>query len=210
MGNLVETDKTIIVKQVPVVNAVPATCFIYCCLCFGFAGSLLGLLGDGSGLAVGILQLGVFVGYTVGAMLIMKSGAGVGGNTFFLFAAIFSGAGGMLTVGGAIFQYMGIPFSPSLASLLNIISGFILWVLVFANRVGTKTDFFIILFSAVGVTACGFGGFVAPGLLNTIAGYSLGIAGVFAFYASSIGFLEMSGVKVNYGKPLVEPKEGKD
>lgn len=202
-----EENKTILVKQTPVINAVPATCFIYCCLCFGFAGSLLGLLGDGSGLAVGLLQLGVFVGYTLGALLIMKSGADVGGNTFFLFAAIFSGAGGMLTVGGAVFQYLGIPFSGSMASLLNIISGAILWVLVIANRVSTKTDFFIILFSAVGVTACGLGGFVAADILNIIAGVGLALAGICAFYSSAIGFLEMTGIKVDYGKPLAEPKQ---
>lgn len=202
-----EESKTVLVKQVPAVNAAPATCFIYCCLCFGFAASLLGLIGEGAVLAVGVLQLGVFVGYTVGALLIMKSGAGVGGNTFFLFAAIFSGAGGMLTVCGAVFLHMGIPFSTSLGSLINVVSGGVLWVLVYANRVSSKTDFFIILFSAIGVTACGIGGFAAGWLLDPIAGGSLGIAGIFALYGSSIGFLEMSGVKVNYGKPWVTERE---
>ena len=200
-----EEKKTIIIRDEVVVNAAPATCFIYCCLCFAFAASFFGILGEGAGLAVGVLQLSVFVGYTIGAMFILKTGAGVGGNTFFVFAPLFGGAGGALSVAGALCQHFGIPFASNLGNIVNIVSGGILWVILYANRVASKTDFFIILFAAMGVSACGLQGFVAPELMGKIAGVTLLIDGIIVFYSSSIGFLGMSGVKVNYGKPFVNP-----
>lgn len=195
-------EQKVIVRNEVVVNAAPATCFIYCCLCFAFAASLLGFI-ENAGLAISVLQLSVFVGYTIGSVFILKTGSGIGGNTFFIFASLFGGTGGMLGIAQAICDHADYPFSPQISCLVNLVSGLILFVILYANRISAKTDFFTILFASVGVFCCGLGGFVAPEINNLIAGICLGIDGIIVFYSSSIQFLEMSGVKVNYGKPLV-------
>lgn len=203
-GDPIMEENKVIVRNEVVVNAAPATCFIYCCLCFAFAASLLGFI-ENAGLAIAVLQLSVFVGYTIGSVFILKSGSGIGGNTFFIFAALFAGTGGMLGIAQAICEHVGYPFSSQIGALVNVISGLFLFVILYANRINAKTDFFTILFASIGVFCCGLSGFVAPKMMSLIAGISLGIDGIVVFYSSSIQFLEMSGVKVNYGKPFVTP-----
>lgn len=199
--------KSVTVRNEIIVNAAPATCFIYSVLCFGFAAGLLGWVGEGFGLAIGVLQLSVYVGYTIGAIFILKTGSGIGGNTFFIFATLFGGTGGSIAIAGAVFQHLGIPFATQMGNVVNIVCGVFLWVLLFVNRVSVKTDFFTILFAAIGVSAAGLQGFVAPDLMGQIAGWALFIDGIVVFYAAAIGMLAMSGCKVNYGKPFVEMKE---
>jgi len=196
-------EKKVIVRDEVVVNAAPAATFIYCVLCFTFSGSLLGFL-ENAGLAISVLQLSIFVGYTLGSIFILKSGSGIGGNTFFIFAAFFGGTGGMLGIAQAICDHAGYPFCAEVGPFVNVISGLFLFVILYANRVNSKTDFLIILFAAIGVFSVGLSGFVAPQLTAFIAGISLGIDGIIVFYSASIQFLQMSGSKVNYGKPLVE------
>lgn len=200
-------DNKVTVRPETIVNAAPATSFIYCCLCFSFAAMLLGVVKDGAALAVGVLQLSVFIGYTIGAVFILKTGAGIGGNTFFIFATIFGCTGGSLTIANEIAKANGIAFSTQIASVVYIVSGLMLWVILYSNRVSPKTDFFIILFAAIGVSCVGLSGFFLPDLFGKIAGIALLIDGIVVFYTSSIGFIAMSGKKVNYGKPFVDKDE---
>ncbi|WP_138160485.1 hypothetical protein [Peptoniphilus catoniae] len=199
-------DSRVTVRPSVIVNAAPATTFIYCCLCFSFAAMLLGVVNEGAALAVGVLQLSVFIGYTIGSVFILKSGSGIGGNTFFIFATIFGCTGGSLTIANEIAKAKGIAFSTQIASVIYIVSGLMLFVILYANRVSPKTDFFIILFAAIGVSSVGWSGFVLEELLTKVAGIALLIDGIIVFYTSSIGFIEMSGNKVNYGRPFVDKK----
>lgn len=208
MEEICKEEKKVIVRDEIIANAAPATTFIYCVICFVFAGSLLGFL-ENAGLAISVMQLSIFVGYTLGSVFILKSGSGIGGNTFFIFAAFFGGTGGMLGIAQAICDYAGYPFCAQVGPFVNVICGLFLFVILYANRVNSKTDFFTILFAAIGVFSVGLSGFVAPKLTALIAGISLGIDGVIVFYSASIQFLQMSGSKVNYGKPFVDLNKNK-
>ncbi len=203
-------EKIITIQEKTVVNAGAATTMIYSCLCITFAANLLGFVGEGAGLAVGILQLGVFAGYIIGSMYVLKSGSDIGGNTFFLFATMFGGAGGLLTVSGHIFDYLGIPYCWEIGSIVNVVCGLILFVIAFANRINSKADFLVILFAAVGVSSAGLCGLVMPELFSLIGGIALGIDGIIAFYIVAAAYLEMSGIRINLGKPLAEKKKAEN
>lgn len=192
----------ITVKAKTVINAGPGTTMIFSCLCFAFAAEMLGFLGKGAGIAVGLLQLGVFVGYTIGSVCIMKSGADMGGNTFFIFAALFAGAGGVLTVGGSICEFMGMPFCWQVGSLVNVICGLMLIIITFAHSICSKTEFLIILFAAVGVLCAGLAGFIWPAGFMLIGGISLGLDGIVTFYTVACAYLSMSGYEIDMGEPL--------
>lgn len=189
-----------------IINAAPGTALIYCCLCAVISASLLGYLEKGSAIAVGVLQLGIFVGYTLGALFVFKAGNQVAGNTFFIFAALFGGASGMLNTVGGIMDSIGIPFAWSVMGLMNIVAGAILVIITIANRNTSKADFLIIFFAAIGVLGAGISSFTTLTIVPTISGIALGIDGVIAFYMAAAGILQLSGIDVSFGKPLVEKK----
>lgn len=79
-------------------DATPTLNLIFVTLCFCFWANALGLLGEGAVLAIGVLQVAVFTGYTVGGVILLARGNGFGGNIFMVFASFFGAAGGLTHV----------------------------------------------------------------------------------------------------------------
>jgi len=69
----------------------PVLTLIFATLCFCFWANTMGFFTEGAVLAIGILQLGVFVSYTVGGIILLHRGNSFGGNTFMSF--LFGGLG---------------------------------------------------------------------------------------------------------------------
>ena len=57
----------------------PVLTLIFATLCFSFWANTMGLLGEGAVLGIGVLQLAVFVSYTVGGVILLRKGIGFGG-----------------------------------------------------------------------------------------------------------------------------------
>lgn len=186
-------------------DASPTLTLIFATLCFW--ANTMGLLGEGATLALGVLQTAVFVGYTVGGVLLLARGNGVGGNVFMVFGAFFGAAGGFTHVGMTIAAELGVPFDYQVLGIVFIVGGAFLLACLPGMLTAAKTDFFSFLTGGLGVLFYGLtGAEVLPASWNNFAAWCLFVDGLIGFYAVTSTMLSFSGIKLSCGKPFVQPK----
>ena len=186
----------------------PIGTFVFCILCFAFWAADIGLVGEGSTLAIGLLGLAVFIPYLICGIKLTDRGLCLGGNTYLLFGAVFGACGGLFNTFSPLFEHWGIPFDYSLVGIAFLLAGlYLIFMLPGVIKV-TKVDFFIFLFGAMGVTGSGLSvlGIASPAL-NLFNGWSLFADGVVGFYAVIATILNSLGMNLPFGKPFVQPKQ---
>lgn len=204
-----EHEKTIEVKGIlETADSSPSMCLIFSTICFCFWANTMGFLGKGALLAIGCLQIAVFVGYTVGAKVLLDIGNGFGGNTFMIFAAFFGGIGGIGNTMAGLAEIKGFDFCYQITGIAFIMAGLFLFSMLPKVIYIDKVNFFIFLFGAIGVTIFGLtGAGLVSASWNTLAAWSLfldGLAGSYYVVAVMYGFL---GNGLSLGKPFLKKKE---
>ena len=188
-------------------DASPTLTLIFATLCFCFWANTMGLLGEGATLALGVLQIAVFVGYTVGGVLLLARGNGVGGNVFMVFGAFFGAAGGFTHVAMTIAAELGVPFDYQVLGIVSIVGGAFLLACLPGMLTAAKTDFFSFLTGGLGVLFYGLtGAELLPAGWNYFAAWCLFVDGLIGFYAVTATMLGCTGINLSCGKPFVPPK----
>lgn len=184
----------------------PVLTLIFATLCFCFWANTMGFFTEGAVLAIGVLQLGVFVAYTVGGIILLKMGNGFGGNTFMIFATVFGGIAGTAHVTMSLVPET-IPFCYQICGVAFIVAGVFLLVMVPGVRYACKCDFLMFLFGGLGVLGYGLtGAGLAPAWLNYPAAFCLlidGLAGMWQVFSIMLGWC---GIELTQGKPFFTPK----
>lgn len=205
-----QNEKSDTVKTVKVENfdgfadLSPVGTFVFCILCFAFWAADLGLLGEGSTLAIGFLGLAVFVPYLIAGVTLSKKGLTLGGNTYVLFGAVFGSCGGLFNTFSEIFAKYGISFDYKVVGIAFSLAGLYLLLLLPGLARVSKVDFFIFFFGALGVLGSGVTilGFLPPAF-NLFNGWALFADGVVGFYAVIATVLNSLGFQLSMGKPFI-------
>lgn len=189
-----------------IADASPTLNLIFSTLCFMFWANTMGLMGEGATLAIGMMQLAFFTGYTVGGYILCTRGNAFGGNTFLIFAAFFGGAGGFGNTAYAITQHVGIPFSYRIVGVAFLTSGLFLLYTLPGLLTAPKIDFLCFLTGGIGVFAYGLGMTELLGSwIYYIGAWSLFIDGVLATYCVFQMMLAFTGTELSRGRPFREP-----
>lgn len=188
-------------------DASPGGNFVFSTLCFLFWAANIGLFGEGGGLAIGLIQLGVFGVYVIVSTTLLSKGAAFIGNTFLVFTAAFGGLGGLTNVGSALAAFRGIPFDNSVIGIPFLTVGCFLLLVMPAARYFPKADFLIFLLGGIGLVCTGL---LTLGILPPSTGPGIGwihfSLGVVAYYSFIAGMLAAAGVNIPLGKPFFMPK----
>ena len=192
----------------------PTISLTFTTICMVFWASMMGFLGDGAGLTIGLVQLGVYGAYLSGAILLCKNGLDFNGNVFMIFASFFGGAGAMTNIGAALSAHFGIPFSGTAVGVVNLISGIFLLGILPVLAHAPWVDFAIFFFAGLGLVVLGLqtiGAFGSGATANAIATqvsawsfFADGCVGMWSTIGTMLGF---SGIKVPMGKPLFKVRE---
>lgn len=154
--NTTEEIKEIIVQQKPAIgNSGPVLCFSFSVLCYLCWLNMMGWVGEGAGLAIGLVQMGVFVPYMVGSTLLFKNGASFEGNIFMIFAGFFACVGGLTNIVGDIAAFVGIPFSAIPGGFCWLICGLLLLCLSPAVRFAEPYTWLFYLFGGIALISAG-------------------------------------------------------
>ncbi len=185
----------------------PVLTLVFATLCFSFWANTMGFLGEGAVLGIGVLQLGVFVTYTTGGIILLQKGNSFGGNTFMIFATVFGGIGGLTHVGMTVAGAAGVAFCYQLCGIAFICAGvFLLAMVPTLLHKGTICDVLMFLFGGLGVLGYGLtGAQILPDVVNYPSAWCLLVDGVVGFYtviAGMVGFLD--GVKMPLGGPIIK------
>ena len=184
----------------------PVLTLVFATLCFCFWANTMGFFTDGAVLAIGVLQLGVFVSYTVGGVILLNRGNGFGGNTFMIFATVFGGIGGATHVTMSLVPE-STPFCYQICGVAFIVAGVFLLAMVPGLMYGQKTDFLMFLFGGLGVLGYGLtGANLCPAVLNYPAAWCLLVDGVVGMYTVIATMLGWCGITMSYGKPFFHKK----
>ena len=184
----------------------PVLTLIFATLCFCFWANTMGFFTDGAVLAIGILQLGVFVSYTVGGIILLYRGNGFGGNTFMIFATVFGGIGGATHVTMSLVPETT-AFCYQICGVAFIVAGVFLLAMVPGLMYGQKTDFLMFLFGGLGVLGYGLtGANLCPATLNYPAAWCLLVDGLVGLYTVIAMMLGWCGITLSYGKPFFKKK----
>ena len=184
----------------------PVLTLIFATLCFCFWANTMGLFTDGAVLAIGVLQLGVFVSYTVGGVILLHKGNGFGGNTFMIFATVFGGIGGSTHVTMSLVP-SSIAFCYQICGVAFIVAGVFLLAMVPGLKYGNKCDFLMFLFGGLGVLGYGLtGANLCPAVLNYPAAFCLLIDGIVGMWTVFVAMLGWCGIPLSLGKPFFKQK----
>jgi len=184
----------------------PVLTLIFATLCFCFWANTMGFFTEGAVLAIGILQLGVFVSYTVGGIILLRRGNSFGGNTFMIFATVFGGIGGGTHVAMTIAGVQNVAFCYQICGVAFIVAGVFLLCMVPGLKFAPKTDFMSFLFGGFGVLGYGLtGAGIAPEIVNVPAAWCLLIDGVVGLYTVVVLMLGFLGINLSLGKPFFKP-----
>ena len=186
----------------------PMLTTIFATLCCLFWANTMGFFTEGDVLAIGVLQLGVFVSYTVGGIILLRNGNAFGGNTFMIFATVFGGIAGSAHVTMSIVPST-IPFCYQICGVSFIVAGLFLLLMLPGLKYAPKTDFISFLTGGIGVLCYGLtGAGLAPAGLNYLGAWALLIDGLVGFYtviASMLGYLGCGPLPL--GKPFFTQKD---
>lgn len=185
----------------------PVGTFVFSILCYAFWAADIGLLGEGSTLAIGLLQFAVFITYMITGVTLAQKGVGVGANTYLLFGTCFGAIGGSFNVFGSLFAIWNIPFNYSVVGIAFVLAGAYLILVLPALRYASKIDFMVFFWGGVGILGTGLTilGFL-PAWFNFINGWALFLDGTFGFYSVIATVLAFSGVTIPMGKPFFQPR----
>lgn len=188
----------------------PVLTLIFATLCFSFWANTMGLLGEGAVLGIGVLQLAVFVSYTIGGVILLRKGISFGGNTFMIFATVFGGVGGLTHVSMTIADAKGVAFCYQLCGIAFIAAGvFLLSMVPALLHKGTVCDVLMFLFGGLGLLGYGLtGAGIASAGLNYPSAWCLLVDGVVGFYtviAGMNGFLGFE--KMPLGGPVLKDRK---
>jgi len=198
-----ETKSNIEIISSPMSNAGPSGTFIFSTLSFLFWAGNIGLFNEGGGIAIGMIQLGVFGAYVVVSTTLLSRGDSFAGNTFLVFCAVFGGVGGLTNVFSALAAAWNIPFDNTAVGIPFITSGLFLLLVLPGLKYAPKTDFLIYLLGGLGVTASGLVTMgVLPASLCPVIGWTLFGVGVVAFYSFIAAMLAFLDVIIPVGKPF--------
>lgn len=179
--------------------------FSFTNLSFLFWAALLGFLGENASFTIGIIQLGVLAIYTIGAVLLLKSGNAFEGNVFLIFAGFFAGVGGLTNVSGAIAANLGWGFCITAPGICWILCGVFLLAVLPAVRTSPKAGFIFYIFGGIGLIVMGLTTLeLIPAAWNTVAAWSFFVAGVCGLFVTVSVMNDFCGVK-NFpplGKPF--------
>lgn len=183
----------------------PVLTTIFATLCFCFWANTMGFFTDGAVFAIGVLQLAVFVAYTVGGIILLKNGNAFGGNMFMVFATVFGGIGGATHVTMTLAGQAAIPFCYQICGTAFIVAGLLLLLMLPGIVYTTKADFICFLTGGIGVLCYGLtGAGLAPASLNMVGGWMLLIDGLVGFYTVVGQMLSFLGCKpLPLGKPFL-------
>jgi hypothetical protein len=184
----------------------PVLTLIFATLCFCFWANTMGFFTEGAVFAIGVLQLGVFVSYTVGGIILLHRGNAFGGNTYMIFATVFGGVAGSAHVVMSLAGEAGIPFCYQICGVAFIVAGAFLLLMVPGLKYSPKTDFIMFLFGGLGVLGYGLtGAGLAPAWLNYPAAWCLLIDGLTGFYTVIVTMLGYLGISLPLGRPFFKP-----
>ncbi|MBR3784807.1 MAG: hypothetical protein IKJ77_00140 [Firmicutes bacterium] len=185
----------------------PVLTTIFATLCFCFWANTMGYFTEGATLAIGVLQLGVFVSYTCGGLILLRNGNAFGGNMFMVFATVFGGIAGLTHVIMSVLPAT-IPFCYQVCGLSFIVAGFLLLCMVPGMCYSSIADVISFLSGGLGVLAYGLTGFgLAPASLNVFGAWMLfidGAVGMYTVIGQMNGFLGLKPFPL--GKPLLTRK----
>jgi len=181
----------------------PAICFIFSVFCFLFWANILGILGDGGNLAVGAVQLGAFVSYLAGSIILYQRGADFEANVFMIFTAFFAGVGGLLNVFSSIAEFVGMPFSGKVGGICWLLCGIFLLSVLPANRKAPKAGFGVFSLAGIALTLMGLWNLeILSNNVAPIVAWLLFVVGVLGFLMMLSPMCSFGGLSLSLGKPF--------
>ncbi|HZK09508.1 MAG TPA: hypothetical protein VFD08_00430 [Clostridia bacterium] len=187
-------------------SAAPTLNLIFGMLSIMFAALFLGYLKPSAVYILGLIQIGVWPGYLIGSLIMLRSGDIVGGNTFFYFATFFGLAPGLVTVGTYLADVFGWAYDPKILGIMWLSVGLTLTFTIPAFIKSELVTFLVIAAAGIAIDFIGlaylFTGYAQT--FNTIAGVLLFFVGVGGIYQAVAGILAGAGIKLPLGKPIVK------
>jgi len=181
-------------------------------LCFLLWANGMGWLGEGSTLALGAFQLGIFALYAYGGICHMVRGESFTGNIYCIFAAFFGGGAGALNIAGAVAEALGIPYSWAVEGWVFFVIGVIMLLMV--PIVLTYPVSFVGVFLTGGIT-CVLYGFIYMGVFpgaadafNVIGSWSIFVCGLLGIYTILSAFCAYMGLKMDFlSRPVIKSRK---
>lgn len=178
--------------------------FIFTCLSFLFWSSFVGLLGEGAGLTIGVIQIGLVISYHAASLKLFVIGEEFEGNNFLIFATFFGAVGGLNNIAAVAMPKLGFEYETSVIGIIWILCG--LYLLCIVPACLKKPWTVPVLFALAGA------GVFLNGLLELkivgagtgpIIGWLFFCVGVLGFYMVISGMNGFRGINFSLGKPLI-------
>ena len=197
---MIEQEKS---TQITIVNAPnigdasPVPTLLFTTVCFIFWGLTRGYFSDGAELAIGTIQIGCYLAYLIGGIMLLIKGDILSGNIYMLFATFFAGIPGISNIISAFAANAGIAFDSRPSSIVSIVAGLWLLVLVYPMLRGPKLPLLSTIFGGSGTLIFGLTGFgILPASFNVLGGWILFACGCVGFYSVIVTFAGWLGFKL--------------
>ena len=189
-------------------NPAPAGLTALAIACFTFFAILTGIVPHSSSPLLGCWLIGGFTVQIVVALIELREGSLLGGNVFLFFSAFFMLTGGLefLLKASSTFAEFGVTSEIDGWAWLVLLITLILWTPAYL-KTSPRVMGLLVLILDVGVLFVALRdlGLVAASVSAPIAGYALGLGGIFAIYfAAAIQLNAAFGKTVlPVGKPIL-------
>lgn len=199
--------KAIVVEQKEFPGDTSAVlCFIFTNLCFLFWANMMGFLGEAGGLAIGVVQIGVFTAYHIFSENLFQRGATFDGIVFGVFATFFGGVGGLNNIASTLCLHFGIPYSNVVINICWILCGIFCLGICPCSRHLPFTVFLVYFFTGIGmigIASLGLG-IIKNTILIKIFAWLEFVIGLFGLWICIATVSGHGGFELSLGKPLFQ------
>lgn len=184
-------------------SATPTMTLIFSMLAMMFWANFMGYLKPEAALLLGVIQVGIFPAYLIGAVILLKEGDALNGNVFFYFATWFGFVAGLINIVTYFAPIYNWAIDPRITGYFWLWAAVMLYGSLPAYR-KVPWVFFTVLFCAatalllIALTSLE----LVPVVFNIAAGWCLFVVGVFGLYLAVAGLLENVGIILPQGKPF--------
>jgi len=178
------------------------TLFSFLCLLFFVL--FFKLVDQSALLYLGLIQLGLFPAYFIGALIMLKNGEMISGNIYLIFSTFFTIVPGLTTVGSYIGGIRGWSLDIGILGYQWLFIGLALAFCIPAFAKASKTFFILICCAAISLIVIGLGylGIISISMYTFIAGSLLFIVAVLVLYMVIAEILGGANINLPLGKPF--------
>ncbi|GCF95494.1 hypothetical protein NRIC_33850 [Enterococcus florum] len=186
----------------------PAMLFIFTMLTIMFYGVSTGFFDTSALLLLGVIQLGCFPAYLIGAITYLVKGDSINGNVFLIFATAFGGIGGGTNIVNYFMTTNGNPLDGRILGVVWLWCGLSVIPIVCGMLNGPLMPLIVFSVGAIQLIMSGlFDLGILPDFFQTIIHMCYLIIAFGGFYCSLASLFGFSKIHVPLGKPLIAKKK---